>query len=80
MSDSRTSGRPPAKPDRIPAAMQTLLDADDARFLLTRTGFSPPPRDVVRLVGMTRAQALAELLDGARTRSPNCSTVRARKA
>lgn len=69
MSDSRTSGRPPAKPQRMPAAMQTLLDADDARFLLTRTGFSPPPRALARFVGMTRAQALAELLDGARTQS-----------
>ncbi|WP_231935775.1 MULTISPECIES: DUF1800 domain-containing protein [Burkholderia] len=49
------------------ADMQQLLDADDARFLLTRTGFSPPPREVARLVGMTRAQALAGLLDGART-------------
>ncbi|MHA7207423.1 DUF1800 domain-containing protein, partial [Burkholderia pseudomallei] len=53
----------------MPAAMQTLLDADDARFLLTRTGFSPPPRALARFVGMTRAQALAELLDGARTQS-----------
>lgn len=69
MSDSRTPGRPPAKPQRMPAAMQTLLDADDARFLLTRTGFSPPPRALARFVGMTRAQALAELLDGARTQS-----------
>lgn len=48
MSDSRTPGRPPAKPQRMPAAMQTLLDADDARFLLTRTGFSPPPRALAR--------------------------------
>lgn len=69
MSDSSTAGRPPAKADRMPAAMQTLLDADEARFLLTRTGFSPPPRDVERFVGMTRAQALAELLDGTRTQS-----------
>lgn len=76
MSDSRTPGRPPAKPQRMPAAMQTLLDADDARFLLTRTGFSPPPRALARFVGMTRAQALAE----ARRRSPNCSTAPARKA
>lgn len=69
MSDSSPAGRSLAKADRMPAAMQTLLDADDARFLLTRTGFSPPPRDVAHFVGMTRAQALAELLDGTRTQS-----------
>ncbi|KVD72616.1 hypothetical protein WS62_09575 [Burkholderia sp. ABCPW 14] len=69
MSDSSTAGRSPAKADRMPASMQALLDADDARFLLTRTGFSPPPRDVAHFVGMTRTQALAELLAGTRTQS-----------
>lgn len=39
-------------------AMQTPLDADDALFFLARTGFSPAPADVARIVGMTRAQAI----------------------
>ncbi|WP_323118946.1 DUF1800 domain-containing protein [Burkholderia alba] len=51
------------------ADAQASLDADDARYLLTRTGFSPPPADVSRYVGMTRAQAVADLLNGARPRT-----------
>jgi hypothetical protein len=50
----------------LPLAMQTPLDADDALFFLTRTGFSPPPGDVARLVGMTRAQVVADALGNAR--------------
>ncbi|MEX3629989.1 MAG: DUF1800 domain-containing protein [Burkholderia sp.] len=49
--------------------MQAPLDADDARFLLTRTGFAPPPADVARYVGMTRAQAVERLLEGTRGQS-----------
>lgn len=36
-------------------AMQATLDADDALFFLSRTGFSPAPAEVARIVGMTRA-------------------------
>ncbi|MCA8225758.1 DUF1800 domain-containing protein [Burkholderia sp. BC1] len=47
-------------------AMQTPLDADDALFFLTRTGFSPAPADVARAVGMTRAQLVADTLGNVR--------------
>ncbi|MCO1349213.1 DUF1800 domain-containing protein (plasmid) [Burkholderia vietnamiensis] len=47
-------------------AMQAPLDADDALFFLSRTGFSPAPADVARLVGMTRAQAVADTLGNVR--------------
>ncbi|WP_261530616.1 DUF1800 domain-containing protein [Burkholderia multivorans] len=47
-------------------AMQTPLDADDASFFLTRTGFSPAPADVARVVGMTRAQLVADTLGNVR--------------
>ncbi len=49
-----------------PPSMQALLDADDARFLLTRTGFAAAPDEVARHVGTTRAAAVDALLDGAR--------------
>ncbi|MBR8301214.1 DUF1800 domain-containing protein [Burkholderia dolosa] len=47
-------------------AMHTPLDADDALFFLTRTGFSPAPADVARIVGMTRAQAIDDALGNVR--------------
>ncbi|MGU7773164.1 DUF1800 domain-containing protein [Burkholderia sp. MR1-5-21] len=47
-------------------AMEMPLDADDALFFLSRTGFSPAPADVARLVGMTRAQAVADALGNVR--------------
>ncbi|MBN3819058.1 DUF1800 domain-containing protein, partial [Paraburkholderia sp. Se-20369] len=50
----------------LPPAMQTPLEADDAQFFLSRTGFTPAPADVARLVGMTRAQAVADVLGNAR--------------
>lgn len=50
----------------LPPAMQTPLEADDAQFFLSRTGFTPAPADVARLVGMTRAQAVAEVLGNVR--------------
>ncbi len=52
--------------DAWPAMMQDPLDADDVRFLLARTGFTPAPDEVARHVGTTRAQAVALLLDDAR--------------
>jgi len=50
----------------LPPAMRTPLDADDALFFLTRTGFSPAPADVARIVGMSRAQAVADVLGNVR--------------
>lgn len=47
-------------------AMQSPLDADDALFFLSRTGFSPAPTDVARVVGMTRAQVVADTLGNVR--------------
>lgn len=43
------------------------LDATDARFLLTRTGFEANPSEVAPYIGMTREQAVDALLAGART-------------
>jgi uncharacterized protein (DUF1800 family) len=43
------------------------LDATDARFLLTRTGFEANASEVAPTIGMTREQAVDALLAGART-------------
>jgi uncharacterized protein (DUF1800 family) len=43
------------------------LDATDARFLLTRTGFEANAAEVALTIGMTREQAVDALLAGART-------------
>ncbi|AOK16914.1 hypothetical protein WT26_13395 [Burkholderia cepacia] len=50
----------------LPPAMQTPLEADDAQFFLSRTGFTPAPADVARIVGMTRAQVVADALGSVR--------------
>jgi uncharacterized protein (DUF1800 family) len=42
------------------------LDATDARFLLTRTGFEANASEVAPTIGMTREQAVDALLAGAR--------------
>ncbi|AIO34122.1 hypothetical protein DM39_1907 [Burkholderia cenocepacia] len=55
-----------AEPAPSPA-MQATLDADDALFFLGRTGFSPAPADVARVVGMTRAQVVADTLGNIRS-------------
>lgn len=47
-------------------AMHTPLDADDALFFLSRTGFTPAPADVARIVGMTRAQVVDDVLGNVR--------------
>ncbi|MFT4066501.1 DUF1800 domain-containing protein [Paraburkholderia sp.] len=44
------------------ASTGTVLDSDDARFLLERTGFSPDPRQTADYVGLSRAQAVDRLL------------------
>ncbi|HMC48863.1 MAG TPA: DUF1800 domain-containing protein, partial [Caballeronia sp.] len=43
------------------------LDATDARFLLTRTGFEANASEVAPYIGMSREQAVDALLAGART-------------
>jgi uncharacterized protein (DUF1800 family) len=41
---------------------ETLLDGDDARFFLTRVGFAPDNAEVARYVGMSREQAVDQVL------------------
>ena len=48
---------------------QTLLDANDARFFLTRVGFAPDSNEVAQYVGLSREQAVDKLLAGARTQA-----------
>src|ERR1700722_862659 len=45
------------------------LDAPDARFLLTRTGFEATASEVAPYMGMTREQAVDALLAGARPKA-----------
>lgn len=52
---------------RPAADEQASLDADDARYLLTRTGFSPDSAELAPYVGLTRDQAIDRLLAAART-------------
>lgn len=47
-------------------AEATLLDADDARYFLTRTGFAPDSQAIGTYVGLSRAQAVDKLLATAR--------------
>nr|WKF56078.1 hypothetical protein HUO10_000525 [Paraburkholderia busanensis] len=44
-----------------------LLDADDARFFLTRVGFAPDSAELAQYVGLTREQAVDKVLAGTRT-------------
>ncbi|WP_116141204.1 DUF1800 family protein [Paraburkholderia sp. BL27I4N3] len=46
---------------------QSILDADDARFFLTRVGFAPDSAELAQYVGLTRAQAVDKVLASART-------------
>jgi len=45
---------------------QTILDADDARFFLTRVGFVPDSAELAQYVGLTRAQAVDRVLAATR--------------
>ena len=45
--------------------MAQPLDADEARFLLTRVGFSPTANELGSIIGLTRAQAVDKILSGA---------------
>ncbi|MGA7817560.1 MAG: DUF1800 domain-containing protein, partial [Caballeronia sp.] len=49
------------------AGVDDLLEASDARFLLTRTGFAANAGEVSALSGMTREQAVDNLLTSVRT-------------
>ncbi|MGF6569299.1 uncharacterized protein (DUF1800 family) [Paraburkholderia sp. GAS333] len=49
------------------ASEQTILDADDARFFLTRIGFEPDRTEAAQYVGLTRQQAVDKVLATART-------------
>ncbi len=46
---------------------EARLDADDARYLLTRAGFAPRDDELGPYVGLTRSEAVDRLLAGART-------------
>ena len=52
------------------AAVPTLLSADEARFLLLRTGFSPRQSEVDALTGQPARQAISELIGKARSAAP----------
>lgn len=48
-------------------AEQSILDADDARFFLTRVGFAPDDAEVESYVGLTREQAVDRTLAATRS-------------
>lgn len=45
-------------------SMQLVLDVEDARHLLHRSGFGASPAELQRYIGMTRAEAIRTLLHG----------------
>lgn len=49
------------------ASASPLLDDDDVRYLLTRTGFAPDAKAIEPFVGLSRQEAVDRLLAGART-------------
>ncbi|MEP7061678.1 MAG: DUF1800 domain-containing protein [Betaproteobacteria bacterium] len=51
------------------AAPDTLLGVDDARLLLTRTGFGATPAEIVAFSALSRHQAVDRLLDATITRA-----------
>src|SRR5579864_2336647 len=59
--------RAPAAASAVSVADQDILDADDARFFLTRVGFAPDSGEVAQYVGLTREQAVDKVLATART-------------
>lgn len=59
--------RTPAAASAVSPAGQDVLDADDARFFLTRVGFAPDSGDVAQYVGLTREQAVGKILTTVRT-------------
>ncbi|WP_174978566.1 DUF1800 domain-containing protein [Pandoraea terrigena] len=66
---SSTTPRAPGVPGAADAVVDRAtqpLTADDARYLLTRTGYSPDARELTPFVGRTHAQAVDLLLSRAR--------------
>ena len=59
--------RAPSAASTASPADQDILDADDARFFLTRVGFAPDSNEVAQYVGLTREQAVDKVLATART-------------
>lgn len=51
----------------VAPAEQDILDADDARFFLTRVGFAPDSGELAQYVGLTREQAVDKVLATVRT-------------
>lgn len=51
----------------VAPAEQEVLDADDARFFLTRVGFAPDSGELAQYVGLTREQAVDKVLATVRT-------------
>ncbi|WP_144113783.1 DUF1800 family protein [Paraburkholderia sp. BCC1886] len=46
---------------------QEVLDPEDARFFLTRTGFAPDNAELAQYIGLTREQAVDRILANTRT-------------
>ncbi|MFM0733876.1 DUF1800 domain-containing protein [Paraburkholderia sediminicola] len=59
--------RAPAAASAASPADQDILDANDARFFLTRVGFAPDSNEVAQYVGLTREQTVDKVLATART-------------
>lgn len=70
MSESRRSrpnGQSATEASAPDSGANALLDVDDARHLLVRTGFAPRESEVSPYVGLTREQAVARLVGSARS-------------
>jgi uncharacterized protein (DUF1800 family) len=59
--------RAPAAASAVSPAGEDILDADDARFFLTRVGFAPDSGELAQYVGLTREQAVDKVLATVRT-------------
>ncbi|AXL53623.1 hypothetical protein DSC91_007134 [Paraburkholderia caffeinilytica] len=59
--------RAPAAASAVSPADEDILDADDARFFLTRVGFAPDSGELAQYVGLTREQAVDKVLATVRT-------------
>ncbi|MFL9898355.1 DUF1800 domain-containing protein [Paraburkholderia fungorum] len=59
--------RAPSAASTLSTDEQAILDADDARFFLTRVGFAPDSGELAQYVGLTREQAVDKVLATART-------------
>lgn len=59
--------RAPTAASAASPAEQDVLDADDARFFLTRVGFAPDAAELAQYIGLTREQAVEKVLATTRT-------------